>query len=119
MGVERILDSLPCVLLVEHFPQRRGVRGEDLSTVSPSTSAVPAPLRETSSQITCLTARLPLKHFSVPRCLHGESLPGMPIQVRLAWIIQRIGRVGRANSMNGGPAVANFSDCGAAHCERK
>ena len=40
----------PPVLEFEHSPQRRGVRGEDLSAV-PSTSTAPASLRETSSQI--------------------------------------------------------------------
>ena len=44
------------------------------------------------------------------RPVSGQALAGM---------IHRIGSVGRANSMNGGPAVADFSDCGAAHCERK
>lgn len=40
------------VLEVEHFPQRRGVRGGDISPDFPN-SAAPAALRETSSQTTC------------------------------------------------------------------
>ena len=40
------------VLEVEHFPQRRGVRGEVISPDFPNSGAT-APLRETSSQTTC------------------------------------------------------------------